>query len=56
MIKDCYNCPFAKWEYYWFTCPVSGKKYEDKSKYIPRKCPYENITFKEIKAQIKGEK
>lgn len=55
MDKDCYDCPFAKWEYCWFICPISGKEYEDGSKRIPNKCPYENMTLKEIKAQKKGE-
>ena len=55
MYTDCYNCPFAKWRYCWFICPISGKEYEDGSKRIPKKCPYENMTLKEIKTQKRGE-
>lgn len=44
----CQDCPIAKWEYCWFTCPISKKTYEDGEKTIPKKCPYENKTLKEI--------
>lgn len=43
--KDCY---FAKWNFIWFTCPISKKTYEDGSKEIPTSCPYQNLTLKEI--------
>jgi hypothetical protein len=50
---NCTNCPFAKWDYCWFTCFISGKVYEDGEKGVPKKCPFDNMTLKECKEKIK---
>ena len=26
--QDCSECQLAKWEYYWFTCPLLEKTWE----------------------------
>lgn len=54
--NDCSNCAFAVWEYYWFSCFISRKVYEDGDKNIPKKCPYENMTLGEIKKEMRKER
>ena len=44
----CENCFLAKWKYCWFTCSISNKTYEDGDRRIPKTCPYQDLTLKEI--------
>jgi len=41
-VRSCFDCPFAKKEYCYSTCPFLDPIYREDGEPIPKKCPLKN--------------